>query len=122
MGRYAFLMRLRNESCIEPYERLHQEVWEEVLRAHARSGIRNYSIFRSGLDLFAYLETDELEESLKRLAQEPVMADWWRATGRLLEAEPDGRPALRVLSEVFHMDGETPPGVAFSRREQLGAP
>ena len=41
---------------IEDYERLHADPWPGVLEQIRRSNIRNYTIFRDGIDLFAYFE------------------------------------------------------------------
>lgn len=103
MKRYAFLMRLKNENVINEYERLHKEIGEEVINAHHRAGFRNYSIYRHHLDLFAYFESDDPESCFTRIAQEPVMKEWWAKTNPLMETEHD-KPRFIPLPEVFHMD------------------
>ena len=68
MARFAFMLQLKGEEVIPEYERLHKDVEKEVLDAHSRSGFRNYSIFRSGLQLFGYFETDDGWEAIDKLA------------------------------------------------------
>ena len=41
------------------YRQKHDEIWPEMVETLHRFGIRNYSIFRRGLTLFAYLECDD---------------------------------------------------------------
>jgi L-rhamnose mutarotase len=55
MQRFASVIGLKPEHRAE-YERLHAEVWPEVLKQIHDSNIRNYSIFRYGELLFAYFE------------------------------------------------------------------
>lgn len=104
MARIGFLMRLKDESVVDEYLRLHREIDEEVLTAHRRAGIRNYSIYRDGLRLFAYFESDDPAASMDRLAQEPIMKHWWSLTGPLMETGEDGRPRVTILEEAFYME------------------
>ncbi|MBI4578131.1 MAG: L-rhamnose mutarotase [Planctomycetes bacterium] len=104
MIRYGFVMQLKGEDAIREYERLHREIGEDVLAAHRRSGIRNYSIFRDGVQLFACFEADDPEASIERLAREPIMKEWWAKTNPLMEVDSTGMPRIRRLPEVFHLD------------------
>jgi len=103
MRRYAFMMKLRDESVIDEYERLHREIGNEVLEAHRRAGYRNYSIFRHGLDLFAYFESEEPEKCFVRIAEEPIMKEWWSKTNPLMDTEGD-KPRFIPIPEIFHLD------------------
>ena len=53
--RIARVVGLKPEH-IEEYERIHRAVWPEVLATIYACNIRNYSIFRHGTLLFAYME------------------------------------------------------------------
>ena len=101
MGRYAFRMRLRDESVVEAYEKLHEDIGEEVRAAHTRAGFRNYSIFRDGLDLFAYYEADNPAGCMERIAEEPVMPAFWERTHPMMKP---GQPLCIPMPEVFHME------------------
>lgn len=103
MKRFAFMMRLRDESVIPEYERLHVDIGDAVRAAHTRAGFQNYTIFRSGLDLFGYYEAEDAAGCLERIALEPVMPEWWRKTTPLMEAE-NNKPLFKPIAEVFHMD------------------
>ena len=56
--RQAWVMWLKpgNE---EIYKQKHDEIWPELVEQMRSRGIRNYSIYRHGLTLFAYLERDD---------------------------------------------------------------
>src|SRR5205085_1048154 len=58
---------------IEAYERLHSDVWPEVLAMISACHIRNYSIFRHGELLFAYFEYigDDYEADMAKMAADP---------------------------------------------------
>lgn len=103
MRRYAFMMRLKDATVIEEYEKLHKDIGKEVIEAHHRAGFRNYSIFRQGLDLFAYFESEDPEGCFIRIAQEPIMKEWWAKTNPLMETDGN-KPRFTPISEVFHMD------------------
>lgn len=103
MRRYAFMMKLKDESVVDEYERLHQDVGKEVIEAHRRAGFRNYSIYRQGLNLFAYFEAEDPEGCFIRIAQEPVMKTWWAKTNPLMETDGT-KPRFIPIHEVFHMD------------------
>ena len=55
MKRYASVIGLKPEHRAE-YERLHADVWPDVLKQIYVSNIRNYSIYRYGEILFSYFE------------------------------------------------------------------
>ena len=61
---------------VELYEEYHRAVWPEVLAAIKRVGIREYYIFRDGLDLFHYIECDDYERAIAELAHDPVNVRW----------------------------------------------
>jgi L-rhamnose mutarotase len=103
MARYAFKMRLRDDSVIPEYARLHEDIGDDVRAAHTRAGFRNYSIFRDGLTLFAYFESDDPEGCFDRIKQEPIMESWWAKTNPLMETE-EGHPVFIPIPEVFHME------------------
>lgn len=102
MARVGFRMQLKpgNE---EEYRRRHDEVWPELARLLRDTGIRNYSIYRDGETLFAYLEIDD-PAALEGLAREELMKKWWRYMEPLMECNPDSSPVVTPLEEAFHMD------------------
>ncbi|MDP9373165.1 MAG: L-rhamnose mutarotase, partial [Chloroflexota bacterium] len=59
MQRIAFLIDLKPGADPVEYKRRHDEIWPEMLDALRDAGIRNYSIFLHGRQLFAYLEVED---------------------------------------------------------------
>ena len=100
--RTAFVLRVRPDK-IEEYVRAHREVWPEMLEALRAAGIRNYTIFRDGNQMFGYFEADDLAAAEQYLARQKVSTRWQDAMAELLEQRvPDGGPPS--LREVFRLD------------------
>ena len=49
--RNAFVLRVRPEK-VDAYLDAHRDVWPEMLDALRTAGIRNYTIFRAGNEMF----------------------------------------------------------------------
>jgi L-rhamnose mutarotase len=71
--RSAFVLRVRPDK-IDEYVAAHREVWPDMLRALKESGIRNYSIFRDGNQVFGYFESDDLAAAADYLGRQEVRA------------------------------------------------
>ena len=100
--RAAFVLRVRPDK-VEEYVRAHRNVWPEMLDALRAAGIRNYTIFRDGKQVFGYFEADDLAAAERYLAQQDVSTRWQDAMADLLEQRvPDRGPP--VLEEVFRLD------------------
>jgi L-rhamnose mutarotase len=99
--RVAFVLRVRAEK-IDEYVAAHRNVWPEMLDALRAAGIRNYSIFRDGNQVFGYFETDDVAATEKYMAAQDVSRRWQDAMADLLEERvPDaGAPALE---EIFRL-------------------
>lgn len=72
---------------IEAYERVHAAVWPEVLAMIHACNIRNYSIFRHGTLLFAYMEYigEDFDADMARMAADPKTQEWWTVTDLMQE-------------------------------------
>ncbi len=92
----------------EAYLTLHAAVWPTVERTLTEAGIRNYSIFLDGEDLFAYFEVDDhttLAEASAKIAADPETQRWWALTDPLQtrrDGTPEGEQWL-TLREVWHL-------------------
>jgi L-rhamnose mutarotase len=113
MQRVCFQLQVRPER-LEEYVQRHAAVWPEMLAAIAESGRRNYSLFlrQDGL-LIGYFETDSLEESQRRLEENPVTARWETEMAPFFQ-DLDGRPdqGLSQLTEVFNLEDQLSGGNA----------
>ncbi len=100
--RSAFVLRVHPDK-IDEYVAAHRDVWPEMLDALRNAGIRNYTIFRHGNEVFGYFESDDLEAAGAFMAQQEVNARWQDAMAALLEERvPDEGPP--ALEEVFRLD------------------
>jgi L-rhamnose mutarotase len=68
-----------------------------------RFGIHNYSIYRRGLTLFAYLECDD-PDRLATQRDDPVVQRWWAMMKPYMRYKDDGTPWTESIDEVFHLD------------------
>ena len=100
--RSAFVLRVRPEK-VDAYLDAHRDVWPELLDALRTAGIRNYTIFRAGNEMFGYFESDDLDRAASYPAGKEVSARWQDAMANLLEERvPDAGPSR--LEEVFRLD------------------
>ena len=107
MQRFGQVIGIKPEK-IEQYERLHREVWPEVLDMIYQCNMRNYSIFRYNDMLFAYFEYvgDDFEADMAKMAADPKTQEWWSYTAPLQNPMPDRKPGewWKTIPEVFHTD------------------
>jgi L-rhamnose mutarotase len=106
MERVCFMGRVRPER-LDEYRERHERVWAEMLAALGEAGWRNYSLFltQDGL-LIGYLETDDYQAALDRMAQTEVN-ERWQAEMAPFFAELNGRPpdqGFQRIGEIFHLD------------------
>jgi L-rhamnose mutarotase len=104
MAQYAWVLEVRPGYEAE-YKKRHDEIWPEMLESLAKAGISNYSIFRHGLTLFGYFETDDLKKTIAHLRNDPVDARWSEWMAPIMKIDVDqsiGFPFLLPLQ--WHMD------------------
>jgi L-rhamnose mutarotase len=107
MRRFGQLIGVKPEAIPE-YERLHAQVWPEVLATIHACNIRNYTIFRYERMLFAYFEYigEDFAADMAKMAADPKTREWWMHTDPLQEPLPDRAEGewWLTLQEVFHSD------------------
>ena len=112
MKRHGSIVGLREEK-IEEYNRLHADVWPDVLDRIHRSNIRNYSIFLRRLPdgrhyLFSYFEYvgSDFAADMAAMAADPRTQEWWKITDPCQEPLPDRAEGewWAAAEEVFHVD------------------
>jgi L-rhamnose mutarotase len=96
---------------VEEYERLHAEVWPDVLTRIRASNITNYSIYRHDNLLFSYLEYvgDDYEADMAAMAADPATQRWWALCEPLQRPLADRAPGAwwKEVPEVFHLDEDS---------------
>jgi L-rhamnose mutarotase len=104
MQRIAFRMQIQPGTEAE-YLRRHQRLWPEMAAELKAAGCHNYSIFRDGTQLFAYLEVDDVNRYRAYLSASDIAGRWEAHMSDILirDVEPETNfPAL--LPEVYHLD------------------
>ena len=90
----------------DEYDRRHREIWPEMVAALQESGIRNYSGFRRGTDVWYYGECEpDQAVAFARQGATDVNRRWahWFRDIIAEITTPDGSPIR--YQEVFHSDG-----------------
>jgi L-rhamnose mutarotase len=85
------------------YRQKHDEIWQEMVETLHGYGIHNYTIFRRGLMLFAYLECED-PSRLEGQRDNPIVQRWWKMMEPYMEYNPDGTPWSEPIDEVFHLE------------------
>ncbi len=103
LQRVAFKMKLIKGFETE-YQKRHDEIWPSLQELLKDSGISEYSIFleQETGNLFGFLK---IENPIKidELPSFPVMQDWWKFMGDIMETNPDNSPVSIPLKEVFYL-------------------
>lgn len=84
----------------EEYLRLHREFPSNLRKILNQAGIRNFSIYIHGDELFSFLEVEDWDFAMAYLDADPPTQKWSELMRTLLD-EP--LPWL-LLDEVFHVD------------------
>lgn len=102
MVRHAFSMKIKHGAEAE-YTKRHDEVWPEMGKVLKEAGASNYSIFRKGLVLFAYVELENMEK-WNALPKNPVVQKWWDYMADIMDVNPDNSPVSESMEQVFFLD------------------
>jgi L-rhamnose mutarotase len=108
MQRVCFQLQVKADR-IEEYRSRHAAVWPDMLRALARTGWRNYSLFlRADGLLVGYFETESLDEAVAAMNATEVNARWQAEMAEFFEDLGDARPdtGFLRLEEVFHLEDQ----------------
>jgi L-rhamnose mutarotase len=100
--RAGFMLKLK-PGGLDEYQRLHDEIWPELIEELARNGVRQVSIYAAGSSLFIYSEVDN-EDSWETLWHTDVHLRWGAQLEPYLELDADGAPDSTDLREIFHVE------------------
>ena len=104
MERYAWKARLKDGKR-EEYKRRHDEIWQEMKELLKSAGIRNYSIWNVGDELFGYYECDKgIAYAAKVQAESPIVAKWNQYMKDVMEMDTDPETGAQpLLREMFYL-------------------
>ena len=102
MERYAWKATLKEGKKAE-YVRRHKEIWTEMIDVLRRAGIKNYSIWLTGNDLFGYYECKKGKEYAAKIQSEsPIVKKWNEYMKDVMTMETDPETGAQPkLKQVF---------------------
>ena len=104
MERYAWKAIVR-EGMLDEYIKRHDEIWPEMKEMLHAAGIRNYTIWNVGNELFGYYECDSIAEAGRIQAESEVNARWDVYMRDVMIAEKDPvTGAQPLMKQVFLFD------------------
>ena len=93
------------EGMLDEYKRRHDEIWQEMKDVLHAAGIRNYTIWNVGDELFGYYECDSVEEAARVQAASPVVDKWNEYMKDVMKMEMDPvTGAQPLMRQVFFFD------------------
>ena len=104
MSNYAWVLEVR-PGYEEEYKKRHDELCPEMITMLREAGMRNYNIFRHGLTLFGYFETDDLKKSIEHISKSEINKKWGEYMSPIMKIDVDesiGFPFL--LPIMMHLD------------------
>ena len=104
MERYAWKATVL-PGKLEEYKTRHANIWPEMKEVLAKAGIRNYTIWNVGDDLFGYYECDSVAEAARVQAESPVVDRWNEYMKDVMKMDMDPVTGAQPLMEqVFFFD------------------
>ncbi|MDO4570879.1 MAG: L-rhamnose mutarotase [Planctomycetia bacterium] len=108
MEKFAWKARII-EGKVDEYKRRHREIWPELVEVLRNAGIRNYSIWRLGNELFGYFECINGVDFAEKTQAQSEVVDRWNEYMRdvlLMEMDPQtgAQPKMEQVFDLFSPD------------------
>ena len=105
MERFAWKGHIKPGKLAE-YKRRHDEIWPEMLQVLKEAGIKNYTIWSDGDEVFGYYECENgVEYAHKVQASSPVVDKWNKYMDDVLELPMDPETGAQPkLMRMFFME------------------
>lgn len=103
MENIALRTRLKADQ-VDAYIEAHDNVWPEVAENLKRVGVKQYLIFRDGLDLFHAITCQDWDAALDALREDPVDRRWQEAMAAFTEVPVDMSGSGGRLDLIFRLD------------------
>ena len=101
---FAWVLEVR-PGYEEEYKKRHEEIWPEMVEMLHESGVKNYSIFRHGLTLFGYFETEDLEKTIAHINQSEINQKWGEFMTPIMKIDVDTQINFPFLLPLqWHME------------------
>ena len=104
MEKYAWKARVVPGKLAE-YKKRHDEIWPELVEVLKAAGIRNYSIWNVGDEVFGYYECEMgAAYAARTQAESPVVKRWDEYMKDVMEMEMDPvTGAQPLMTQVFDL-------------------
>ncbi len=105
MERYAWKALIK-EGSLPEYEKRHREIWPEMVVVLKEAGIRNYSIWNVGNEMFGYYECEKgTDFAAKTQAGSPIVDRWneYMIDILIMEMDPESG-AQPLMKQVFYLE------------------
>ncbi|GIU92844.1 MAG: L-rhamnose mutarotase [Acidimicrobiia bacterium] len=90
---------------IEEYKKRHDEIWPELVDAIKKAGLANYTLFRRGTQVIAYVECHpNIETAFRKIGATDVNARWSEWFEDVIVSLTDEDGNLYWAEEVWHLD------------------
>jgi L-rhamnose mutarotase len=87
------------------YKKRHDEIWPELVEAIQESGFKNYSLFRRGQQIVAYVECHpDVASAFEKLAGYESTGRWGEWFQDVIVSLTDENGQLMTLEEVWHLE------------------
>ena len=104
MERLCFTFEIRPGTEAE-YKKRHDEIWPELVDAIKQAGFENYSLFRRGTQVVAYVECQpDAASAFAALGPNEANARWSKWFEDVIVSLTDEDGELYRLEEVWHLD------------------
>lgn len=100
--RYAFHLKIA-KGKEKMYDERHKNVCQDLLSTLKNAGVKNYSIFRDGTDIFGYWECDNLSGTLSSINNSSSNDNWQKFMSDVIQTPSEKRTG-EGMKEVFHLD------------------
>lgn len=92
--------------ALNEYVRRHNEIWPEMKQVLKEAGIKNYTIWNVGNEMFGYYECEKgIAYASKIQSESPVVKKWDEYMKDILIMEKDPvTNAQPLLTKVFELD------------------
>lgn len=108
--RYCFALDLKDdETLIHEYEKIHQNVWPEIIASIKEAGVTDLEIYRVSNRLFMIMETDESFSFEKKKAMDnanPKVQEWEKLMWKYQQALPVAKPGEKwiLMNKIFDLN------------------
>ena len=105
MERYAWKARIK-DGCYAEYVKRHNAIWPELVAVLKEAGIKNYTIWHSGGELFGYYECEKGADYAAKVQRESKVVDKWNEYMKdILVMEMDKKTGAQPkLTQVFLLE------------------